>query len=163
MQGKPNSTKVHSIQMRLMNNLHQLDWHLFREHVEYVVKIKYLKKKKKQIKKYKQLIDIKNNAKHKKQLFKRIEPIDNFVHNLSNTVFATDELELLNKGLNFGIQPTKQQAIKDVLVDFETAISKIEDDDLKTCMKKEALEMIKNNNISNLTKEMVAFRKTAEK
>lgn len=47
--------------------------------------------------------------------------VDNFVHNESTKVFSADELELLNKGLNYTPKPITPPLL-DVVVDVETAI-----------------------------------------
>ncbi|XP_055854251.1 uncharacterized protein LOC129917995 [Episyrphus balteatus] len=47
--------------------------------------------------------------------------VDDAVINLSSVQLSTDELDLLNKGLNYGIKP-KKQPVKDVIIDIETIL-----------------------------------------
>lgn len=50
-----------------------------------------------------------------------VENVSDLVVNLSNENFSDNELELLNRGLNFAIKPTKTP-ILDAIVDIESAI-----------------------------------------
>jgi len=47
--------------------------------------------------------------------------VENFVCNLSEVVFTEEEIQLLNKGLNFAVKPGKPQLL-DTIVDIETML-----------------------------------------
>lgn len=79
------------------------DFKVFLDHVDRVVAHKYQEKKRNLIKKFEKLCE-KAEQKSKSASFKTIEPVENFVKNLSNVEFSDKELQLLNKGFKFALQ-----------------------------------------------------------
>lgn len=68
-------------------------------------------------------------------------PVNNAVVNISNVLLSTDELNLLNKGLNYSIAPTRTP-VNDVIVDIET-ILKFRSFIAKNEIRKKAEDVIK--------------------
>ncbi|XP_031639271.1 uncharacterized protein LOC116351323 [Contarinia nasturtii] len=80
--------------------------------------------------------------------------IPDFVKNLSDEQFTTDELKLLNKGFSFALQPQSQVAVDAALINIETALKQLDDDDVKVQIRCEAADKINNLELSKLTGEM---------
>lgn len=59
------------------------------------------------------------------------QKIDNYIKNMSTASFTTDELNLLDKGLNYGIQPIKPK-INETIIDLEVAIQSIPQEHIQT-------------------------------
>ncbi|XP_017492403.1 PREDICTED: uncharacterized protein LOC108380541, partial [Rhagoletis zephyria] len=80
---------------------------------------------------------LKNQPKGEKN-FKKPLLVEDAVVNISNVNLSTDQLNLLNKGLNYGIRP-KTTPLKDVIVDIETVLkstSQFTKNDIRLCTKK---------------------------
>lgn len=141
--------------------MHYVDWIIFLDEAKSIAKHKYQKKKKVQIAKYNNLVN--NTPLHvKRKLFKCVEPINNFVRNLSSETFNPSELNLLNRGFNFAIQPANNEAIKNTLIDFEVAIGMCDDEDEKTKMRCDVVDNIKNTKLSSISSEMSEFKKVSK-
>lgn len=153
--------EAYSTQMFLSNKMHNVDWISFREEAKSIAKHKYQKKKEVQIAKYNRLV---NNMRipEQRKIFKCVEPINNFVRNLSSETFNPSELNLLNRGFNFAIQPANKEAIKSTLIDFEVAIGMCEDEDEKSKMRCDVFDNIKNTKLSSVSSEMSEFKKASK-
>lgn len=114
-----------------------IDWTNFWEKAKSIAKHKCQKNRTIQIAKYENSVNQNYPVPMKRQLFKCVEQINDFVRNLSNKTFTHSELDLFNRGFNFAIQPTKS----DVLIDFETAMSMCDEEDEKTRMRCEAVNI----------------------
>lgn len=53
--------------------------------------------------------------------------VENFVHNFSSENFNEKQLNILNYGLNFAIEPKSDEVIEVTIVDIETGIQYMQD------------------------------------
>lgn len=146
-------------QMQIMEQ--SSDWNNFIMHVQDTVDCKFGKKKQILIKKFNLLIG-RVNYNEQKKIFKEVEPVEDFVKNFSSLEFTTNELELLNRGLNFALQPTKEKAIQSALINIETALKHFNDPDDKVRVRSEAIDKINFNDLTNMTAKMKNFRGAAK-
>lgn len=135
------------------------EYQTFMTHVEQVVNHNYHVKKTHLINKFNHWRSINSNQGGKKY-FKNVEHIDNFVRNLSNKEFTSEELLVLNKGLDFAIQPSQNEAIESVAVNIESAIKWLDDEDEKIRIRCEAAEIINNIDSTRITSETMKFKRT---
>lgn len=84
------------------------------------------------------------------------------VLNKSNTEFTSKELVLLNHGLKFATQPGKKEAMKNVLVDIETAIGSIEDEEVQMKLRVESADALKRVKFPAMASEMREFKETVK-
>lgn len=102
-------------------NLPSNEWDIFDRRIHDVIVHKTATKMSKIDKKLsflKQKYGCQNKNKNGSQI------VPDLVHNLSSTRFTNEEMDLLNKGLNFAI-PSRSLPIKDLIVDLETNIKKL--------------------------------------
>ncbi|XP_055309636.1 uncharacterized protein LOC129573275 [Sitodiplosis mosellana] len=76
-----------------------------------------------------------------------VKTVNDLVDNLSDEQFSEEELELLNRGLNFSVAPDEIQ-INDAIVDIESAIH-YKPFGVKARIRKKADEVLKSINTTN--------------
>lgn len=121
---------------------HWINWlHNIQEKIEY-----NLEKKNKTLQnKLAKLIAAKDTSTEKHTtLINRIRNNSSIVHNLTNKVFSNNELQLLNKGLNFSLIPQRIPTT-DIIADIETII-KHDPDPVKHQIRRNILPVLKNTN-----------------
>ncbi|XP_036317693.1 uncharacterized protein LOC118732671, partial [Rhagoletis pomonella] len=72
-----------------------------------------------------------------------VKPVSDLVVNMSKEIFGADELELLNRGLNFTVKPKKEPII-DIIADIESSIQ-YKTPDVKKSIRDAALPLIKSS------------------
>ncbi|XP_055307948.1 uncharacterized protein LOC129572066, partial [Sitodiplosis mosellana] len=123
-----------------------------------VVTHKYQAKKQNLIKKFEKLCET-NERSVKKTYFKSVEPIGDFVRNLSSVVFSDNEMHLLNRGFKFAFQQHEQTTLENTLISFETAIRHLEDEE-KIQIRSEMLNEKENIKCQKMTNQMKDIWKT---
>lgn len=133
------------------------DWKEYLEKVDVIVKRAVTVKKLALNKKLKHLINVESSNKEDDP---KVKIVDNYVHNLSTKQFTSDELQLLNKGLNFTPFP-KYPDIETTIAHIETSI-KYQSDIVKANIRNEVKPILrealcikyKQENISNIIKQL---------
>lgn len=117
--------EVYALHLKLIKNLSDYEynqWHLFDCYATRVIQHKYTEKRKILNRKFE---DLKRaNKISSTTTFLQPEIIPDYVKNLSSEHFTDQELQLLNRGLNFSL-PSPKLPVEDIVVDVETSLKSI--------------------------------------